>query len=57
MFRSIYSTVSTRRGVGLALRMALIFDRHRAEIDFPLPVRIPLRLLARVARLVGVRAD
>lgn len=57
MFRSIYSTVRTRRGFGLTVGMALIFDRHRAEIDFALPVRITLRLLARVARLLGVRAD
>jgi mannose-6-phosphate isomerase-like protein (cupin superfamily) len=57
MFRSIYSTARTQRGLGLALRMALIMDRHRAEIGFTLPVRLSLRLLGRLARLVGVRAD
>lgn len=57
MFRSIYSAVSTRRGFGLNVGLALIFDRHRAEIDFALPVRLTLRLLAHVARMVGVRAD
>lgn len=57
MFRSIYSMASTQRGFGLAVGMALIFDRHRDEIDFALPMRLTLRLLARAARLLGARAD
>jgi quercetin dioxygenase-like cupin family protein len=57
MFRSIYSTVRMRRGLGFAMRMALIVDRHRTEIEFTPPVRISLRVLAPVARLLGVRAD
>ena len=57
MFRSLYTTVSTRRGFDMALHLALLFDSHRAEIDFTLPVRIPPRLLARIARLAGGRTD
>lgn len=57
MFRSIYTTVANHRGLSMALRMALIIERHRAELRFTLPVRIPVRLLAGVARLLGVRAD
>ena len=57
MFRSIYSTVRTRRGLGLGMRIALIAERHRAEIEFPLPARLLLRVLARVARLTGMLAD
>ena len=57
MFRSIYATMRTQHGVGLAMRMAMVVERHRAEIRFALPVRILLRLLARAARLLDVRAD
>lgn len=57
MFRSTYSTVRTQRGLGYALRMALIVERHRAEIEFIQPVQTLLLLLARVAHLLGVRAD
>jgi quercetin dioxygenase-like cupin family protein len=57
MFRSTYTTVRTQRGVGYALRMALIVEHHRAEIGFAKPVQTVLLLLARVARLLGVRAD
>ena len=57
MFRSTYATVRTHRGIGFALRMALITDRHRAEIEFAQPVQSLLLMLSRVARLLGVRAD
>lgn len=57
MFRSIYTTVRTHHGIAFALRMALIIDRHRAELEFMRPVRIALRLLAGVARFLSVRAD
>lgn len=57
MFRSIYATVRTHRGPGMALRMAQIIERHRAEIEFAPPARIVLRVLERIARLLGLRAD
>ena len=57
MFRSTYTTVRTQRGLGFALRMALIIARHPAEVEFKPMVRIPMRLLAPVARLLGVRVD
>lgn len=57
MFRSTYTTVRTQRGLGFAVRMAMIVERHRPEIEFAQPVQSLLLLLARVARLLGVRAD
>lgn len=57
MFRSTYAAIRTQRGIGFALRMALIIARHPAEVKFTPSVRIPMRLLAPVARLLGVRAD
>lgn len=57
MFASLYTTSRGHRGLGYALRVALIFDRHHREIDFPAPVRLALRLMARAARLARVHID
>jgi mannose-6-phosphate isomerase-like protein (cupin superfamily) len=57
MFESIYRVLREHRGLGMALRMALVFDRHRQEIEFPLPVLAALRAMARIARFAGIRVE
>jgi mannose-6-phosphate isomerase-like protein (cupin superfamily) len=57
MFESLYPIVREHRGLGMALRVALVFERHKQEIEFPLPVLAPLRAMAKIARLAGIRVD
>jgi mannose-6-phosphate isomerase-like protein (cupin superfamily) len=56
LFEAMYRALARHRsGPGLALRMALIFQRHAQEIRFQTPMRAVMLVLAAVARLLGVR--
>lgn len=58
LFGDMYRTLARHRsGPGLALRMALLIQRHPQEIRFHAPLRVAMAVLAAAARLLGVKAD
>jgi hypothetical protein len=57
MFTSLYRILREHKRLGMALRMALLFERHRREVEFPRPVLAALGGLAKVARFAGVRVE
>jgi mannose-6-phosphate isomerase-like protein (cupin superfamily) len=55
MFASIYDATREHRGVGRFARVAMVFRRHRRLISFPAPVAMVMRVVAGVARWLGIR--
>lgn len=55
MFASLYRAQREHQGVARVAHTSAVFRRHTRAIDFKLPVRTVLTVVAAVARLLGLR--
>lgn len=54
MFTDLYTVMREHEGFGQFVRVAMVFRRHTAAIQFKAPVRAVMTLVAAAARLFGV---
>jgi mannose-6-phosphate isomerase-like protein (cupin superfamily) len=55
MFASLYEATRLHTGLGRFARVAMVFRRHRNAIAFPPPVAMVMRVVAGIARGLGLR--